>query len=198
MKEIWGWCIERRIWLSASHIAGVDNTRADRENRQFSDNREWILNTKIFKQVVSVFGMPDIDLFSSRLNNQVPLFVTWRPEPGSYAVDAFSITWNNNLCYIFPPFNFISRVIQKILQDEADVILIAPHWTTQPLFAIIERLKILPPIYLPQSKRVLTLPYNLNITHPMVGRLHLSLVRQMLEIRNVPKSLADIIISSWR
>ena len=78
-KEIWGWCIETRIWLSASHIAGVDNTRADGESRLFSDNTEWMLNTKIFKQVISVFGMPDIDLLSSRLNNQVPLFVTWRP-----------------------------------------------------------------------------------------------------------------------
>ena len=90
--QIWCWCIERRIWLPASHIAGVNNTRADEESRLFSDNTEWMLNTKIFKQVISVFGMPDIDLFSSRLNNQEPLFVTRRPEPGSHAVDTFSIT----------------------------------------------------------------------------------------------------------
>ena len=41
-KEIWGWYIERRIWLSASHIASVDNTRADGESRLFSANIEWM------------------------------------------------------------------------------------------------------------------------------------------------------------
>ena len=101
-------------------------------------------NTKIFIQVISVFGIPDIDLFSLILNNQVPIFVTWSPEPGSHAVGAFSITWNKNLCYIFPPVNLISRVIQKILQDQEDVILIAPSWTIQPWFAMIKRLEILP------------------------------------------------------
>ena len=34
-------------------------------------------------------SLSDIDLFPSRLNYQVPLFVTWRPEPGNHTVDAF-------------------------------------------------------------------------------------------------------------
>lgn len=39
--------------------------------------------------------VPDIDLFTSRLNAKTDCFVSWHPEPGAMAVDAFSISWAN-------------------------------------------------------------------------------------------------------
>ncbi len=47
--EIWQWCIERNIWLSAVHIPGKVNVEADKMSRVFHDNNEWKLNTKMFK-----------------------------------------------------------------------------------------------------------------------------------------------------
>ena len=66
--EIWHWCISRNIWLSAVHIVGKTNVEADRKSRQFSDQHEWIVDTKEFKIIQNRYPMLDIDLFASRLN----------------------------------------------------------------------------------------------------------------------------------
>ena len=37
-KEIWGWCLVRQVWLSASHLPGVENID---ESGHFTDRCEW-------------------------------------------------------------------------------------------------------------------------------------------------------------
>ena len=41
---------------------------------------------------------------ASRLNAKSGSLVSWHREPGATAVDAFSITWANFNCYVFPLF----------------------------------------------------------------------------------------------
>ena len=36
-RQIWDYCVECDIWISASHLPGCDNTEADRESRHFND-----------------------------------------------------------------------------------------------------------------------------------------------------------------
>ena len=43
-RQIWDYCIERNIWLSASHLPGCENTEADRESGHFNDHTEWMLH----------------------------------------------------------------------------------------------------------------------------------------------------------
>ena len=74
-KTIWLFCMERKIWLSAAHIPGKDSITADRESRVFSDNKEWMLSTHLFQEIVATWGEPTIDLFASRLNKQVACYV---------------------------------------------------------------------------------------------------------------------------
>lgn len=45
---IWKFCMTRNIWLSANHIAGVENIEADYLSRHKNDDLEWMLNRKIF------------------------------------------------------------------------------------------------------------------------------------------------------
>ena len=119
-QAILAWCEEREIFLSVAHIPGIDNDLADFKFRHFSDNVEWSLNDKLFKKVVKVFGEPEIDLFATRLNNKVDKYVSWKPDPTAFAIDAFSLEWSNMYFYAFPPFSCISRVIQKILDEGAE------------------------------------------------------------------------------
>ena len=43
--------------------------------------------------------------------------------------DAFSIDWGTYpLLYAFPPIVVMHRVVKKIIQDQARVVLIAPKW----------------------------------------------------------------------
>ena len=77
--------------------------------------------------------MPEIDLFATRTNHKLPEYVSWKPDPRSVAIDAFSITWNKFI-YCFPPFSIIWKVLKKIRQELSTAILILPFWPTQAGF----------------------------------------------------------------
>ena len=69
---------------------------------------------------------PTIDLFATRINIQLRTFVSYRPDPNCVAVNAFLINWEKMKFYAFPLFACLSKALQKIYQDKAKGILIAP------------------------------------------------------------------------
>lgn len=140
-KQIWNFCERRNIFLVASYISSQDNWRADYESRVLPDETEWSLAEFAFNRVTEVFGMPEIDLFASSINTKCLKFVSWLPDPISFAVDAFTLNWNNMFFYIFPPFSMLLRVIQKIIVDKAEGIIIVPWWPTQPWFPLFLKYK---------------------------------------------------------
>ena len=132
-KDIWKWAESRKIWLTASYLPGILNTQADFESRCFSEDTEWELNDNIFEEICSKWGVPDIDLFASRLNNKVATYASWGPDPHSLFVDAFTQNWSTfNCVYIFPPFRLLTRSLQKIKLERAKAIVVAPDWLGQP------------------------------------------------------------------
>ena len=96
--------------------------------------------------------MPDVDIFASRINHMVPRFFSWRPDPACEAVNAFNQSWHGVVGYAFPPFNLLGRVINKIVRDQATVMLIFPFWPTQPWFPLIADLLVDLPLGLPSSQ----------------------------------------------
>ena len=180
--NIWQWCIDREIFISASHLSGSDNISADFLSRNFSDSTEWQLKKEIFDRVCKLFFIPDVDLFSSRLNRQLEKFVTWFPEPGSYKTDAFFFSWHDFAPYIFAPFNLIGRVVNKIAIDQVDkALLIVPLWRSQPWFPLLLSYMISFPVRLPHHKDLLTLPHS-GQHHPLSKRL--TMVAVMLSGRD--------------
>ena len=175
-KEVWGWCIERNIWLTACHLTGVLNTIADRRSREFRDQTEWQLNKQTFDQICKHFGTPTIDLFASRLNRQLDNFVSWHPDPDAAAVDAFTTDWCNWFFYAFPPFSLITRCLQKISFEGAEGIMIVPDWPTQSWYARLGEMMTEPPLILTKSKQLLTQPVS-GQSHPMYDRLNLMCCR---------------------
>ena len=117
-KAIWEWTIPRNVWLSAAYIPGSQNKIADFKSRHFDENTEWSLSPVLFARLSHVFYIPWVELFASRLNRQVDLFVSWKPEPEAWAVDAFSIAWRDIKFYAFPPFSVLSRVLSKIKRGQ--------------------------------------------------------------------------------
>ena len=97
---IWLGYIDHNIILSSAHIAGSENLTADRLSKDRNIDKEWKLNTDIFHQISYNFGVPCIDLFASRMNKQVARFVSFYPDSQAVAIDAFTISWSFNLCYI--------------------------------------------------------------------------------------------------
>ena len=45
--EIWTWCLQRNILISAQHVPGKENTIADLESRTFLDSTDWQLDPTV-------------------------------------------------------------------------------------------------------------------------------------------------------
>ena len=168
-KEIWEWCVKRNLFVSAVHVPGIENT-ADFFSRNFSDSTEWMLKTDIFNRVCLQFFKPDIDLFASRLNRQLDMFVSWFPEPGAYHVNAFSFSWSGICPYIFPPFGLLGKVINKVKKEGVEkAIVIFPLWRSQSWFPMLIEVLSDFPVRLPRHRDLLTLPHN-GMEHPLARK----------------------------
>ena len=66
---------------------------ADKECQKIREKyTEWILNKNVFEKIRQHFQFyPKIDHFASRLNKQLPVFVSYRPDPEATYVNAFSL-----------------------------------------------------------------------------------------------------------
>ena len=176
-QAIWSWCIQAEVWISAAHIPGILNTEADRESRRVNMDAEWKLNEALLKEAcIKLQVLPDIDLFASRLNNQMSTYVAYKPDPGAVAIDAFSLSWRKLNFYAFPPFSIIGRVAQKIQRDQASGILVVPDWPTQPWYPVVHHLACCPPVVLQGNHKLLLLPSNSQAVHPLLLKRHLNLL----------------------
>ena len=121
-----------------------------------------------------MFLIPDVDLFASRLNYQVESYVSWRADPSSVHIDAFTLDWSAYTCfYAFPPFSLIDRVLTKIEHDKAKGIVVVPLWHTQPWFPKLLKLLTHKPCILPPRPNLLSLPFSDRL-HPLRDRLRLT------------------------
>ena len=154
----------------------------------------------MFKHIVSIFGKPDIDLFASRINHQLSNYISWRPDPGAKAVDAFSVNWSLTYNYCFPPFSIILKVLQKIQQDKAQAIVVVPYWTTQNWFQVLLGMLVDHPLIMTASLNILYLPTPLTTPHPLHPKLKL-LVAHLSGVTLIHKMFLQqhkIYFSSWR
>lgn len=170
-KEIWRWCENRELWIFASYIKSRDNVEADFESRISNSDIEWKLDQNIFEKIIESFGVPDIDLFASRLNNKCLKYVAWHRDPFAWNIDAFTIDWNDYFFYAFPPFALILKVLQKIRADKAKGILIFPLWPTEAWYPLIKSLAVSKVLTFGPSKDLLTSPSR--TLHPLHQHLTL-------------------------
>lgn len=167
-REIWVWCLDRNIHLTAAFLPGVQNKEADELSRVFNDDLEWSLHADIFCQIQSHFPDISVDLFASRLNHKTTEYISLRPDPHALAVDAFSHAWNGKLFYIFPPFSLMAKVLQKMVQDSSEAVVIAPLWPTQAWWASLLHMICGPCLLLPKPQDILSLPHRPTRKHPLV------------------------------
>jgi hypothetical protein len=128
------WCERRNIFLKAEHLPGVLNSIADRESRRGVDWSDWRLHPGVFRALSRVWKT-SVDLFANPWNSQLVKFVSWKPQPRAWAVNAFSLNWKELEAYAFPPFSLIQECLSKIRRDQATVVLVCPLWPSQPYFA---------------------------------------------------------------
>ena len=93
ISEIWAWAKGKNIWITAFYIPGKENYDANTESRKKQTELEWMLNQNIFAKIISNFQFqPGADFFASRLNAQLPIFVSYHPDIEVMHINAFSIS----------------------------------------------------------------------------------------------------------
>lgn len=170
-RGIWDWCESRNIYIFASYINTKENIKADFLSRNIQSNIEFELKQDIFIKIIEKFGFPEIDLFASRVNTKCKKYVSWRPDPDSYLVDAFTISWAIYYFYAFPPFSLINRVLNKIINDKATGIVVVPNWPTQPWYPQFMSLLIEEPIVFAPSADLIFFPFREK--HPLFTKISL-------------------------
>jgi hypothetical protein len=172
--EIWEWAVERDLIVLALHIAGKSNVLADRASRLFLDRNSWRLWIDQFKQRNLRWGPHEVDMFADAFNHQLPNYVSWKPDPTSRAVDAFTQNWTQwGNIYAFPPFGLIARVLQTIKTQKVEITLVFPWGPTQPWFPVLkEMLKEGPLMLTEHEKLLLDIQDN---KHPLLGKSRLQL-----------------------
>ena len=167
------WCKSKHIWVSACHIAGKDNTEADKLSRKINDNTEWALDHNMFLNICHQLGTPTIDLFASRINKQLPRYMSFLPDSQATAINAFHHVWDE-FAFIFPPFNLIPRVLKKIQEDRTPAaILVFPKWEGTAWYPKARRMSLKSPILLQQIDKLLYLPHKPRTIHPLMPKLRL-------------------------
>ena len=63
-----------------------------------------------------------MDLFASKWNAQLPIFVSWRPQPNSWRVNAFNLSWSSLMGYAFPTFSLILRCLTEIHRERVQMV----------------------------------------------------------------------------
>lgn len=174
-RDIWKWCENKNLWILATYISSANNFIADKESRQISPETEWSLSQDAFKLIVNKYGKPKVDLFASHINKKCDKYVSWHKDPGSYAVDAFTVNWKGLSFYAFPPFNLILRTLQKIIQDKAEGIVVVPLWKSQPWYPLFSRLKVGSELVLNPHSNLLSSPFR--TIHPLARQLSLVVAR---------------------
>ena len=201
-RTLWEWCLDNNMWLTTSHIPGKENTLADEESRKSRKETERTLDRGIFQEAVKHLDVePQIDLFASRLNYQLRLFVAYQPDPEPFAINAFSISWKPYIFYAFPPFSIIPKVLQKIQAEEATGLLVVPCWPTQPWWPSVMRLLVQKPLVLPKKRHTLFLPQQPDLVHPLHQKLTLLICHlsgNHLQTRGLLESATSLILQSWR
>ena len=72
-----------------------------KQSRAPENATEWKLNPALFHKIVEQFGKPDkISLMLELISNWIDMCLGIQ-KPEAMAIEAFSLTWNNNDFYMF-------------------------------------------------------------------------------------------------
>jgi hypothetical protein len=135
-QKIWDLLETHDAFLTATYVASAENI-ADQYTRGFSTKTrrffdlEVQLDPEVFKDEILSTGpfAPQIDWFASCDNRQLPRFCAWQEGThGAEFLDAFQHAWNMVPSYMFPPFSLLPKVLRKIRDERASMVVVHPDW----------------------------------------------------------------------
>ena len=96
---------------------------------------EWHLLPQVAQAAFHLWGLPEVDLLASSHSTQCQHYFTLEtPLPvGALGLNAFSLPWNFQVSYVFPPLALVPLVLSKFLVEHVNgqlrhLLLVAPCW----------------------------------------------------------------------
>ncbi len=168
--KVFSLSVQYLIRLEPEWIPRELNERADYLSR-IVDHDDWLLDPAVFAQLDAVWGPHTVDRFASFHNHQLPRFNSRCWNPGSEAVEAFTVNWANENNWWCPPIGLIPRVVRHAQVCAAIGTLVVPFWPSAPFWPLIcpaegqfasfvtefRDLPLWPSLFLPGLSRVLAL-----------------------------------------
>jgi hypothetical protein len=134
--EIYKLCQKHSIRLSVEWVPRDDNVCADALSRT-EDANDYSLDPLVFQQLDKRWGPYTVDRFASMRTKQLTRFCSRFLNPGSEAVDAFTVSWKDENNWIFPPPYLIPRVLQHMAFGNEVGTLIVPEWHSAPWWPLL-------------------------------------------------------------
>ena len=112
MQDNSGYILQSKLHsvkLSAKYIPGKKNILADQVPLT-----EWSLFPRMFDAICEVLEWPLIDLFATRANAKLPLYMSPVPDPMAWRQDTFHHPGDSLHAYAFPPFVLLLKVLSPV------------------------------------------------------------------------------------
>ena len=78
--------------------------------------------------ICQIWHRPMVDMFATKMNNKLPLYVSPVTDPNAMAVDALNISWEALDSYAYCPIALIPKMILKMRTCACQMIVVAPGW----------------------------------------------------------------------
>jgi len=118
----------RAVWIPRSL-----NERSDFNSHLNEYNHyDFCLTREAFGHLEHMFGPHSIDRFSSDNSAQLPRYNTKYFSPKAEALDAFSLNWDGDNNYVFPPPSLVGQAIYHARSCGAMLTLVYMEWHSRP------------------------------------------------------------------
>ena len=117
---------ENNIRIEPEWIPRQENQKADYISR-IIDPDDWMLRRDLFLYIDNIWGPHTVDRFASEHNAQLPKFNSRFWNPGSEAIDSFTVNWYGENNWWCPPLYLVLRLLYHAKTCKAVGTLIVPE-----------------------------------------------------------------------
>mmetsp|Transcript_14718 Transcript_14718/g.20547 ORF Transcript_14718/g.20547 Transcript_14718/m.20547 type:complete len:200 (+) Transcript_14718:1704-2303(+) len=144
VAEVWKFMEEFSLMQIPVLLSQKEIESSDHLSR-LSDKFDFTVPTPLFNKWCKTFQIaPSIDLFATRFSAKTARFCCIKKDPQAIALDAFSIPWQGEIAYAFPPAHLLHRTISKAEEEDVPLLIVHPLIKGSSWFHRIKKLAVKP------------------------------------------------------